>query len=118
MKKIQRLELNESYDCDVHCVFCGQKVINYQDTQNPIRPCAHTLFSASDEGLDYRSERFNQIVRAQGIPDENNEKFAGYDEMTDSIEIVDGLKVAQYVGAPSGLGGYVGFAPTECAVDQ
>lgn len=113
MKKIQRVELNKFYDADVHCLFCGQKVIDYQDMDNPTRPCAHTLFVANDEGFEYRSERFDQIVREQNIPDEESDDFEGRDTMTDMIEVVDGIKVASYVGPPSGMGVYVGFAPIE-----
>lgn len=113
MKKIQRIELNKIYDCDVHCLFCGAKVIDYQDSENPIHPCVHTLFVASDEGFEYRSDLFNQLVKDQKIPDDNDENFDGYDAMTDLVEVTDSIKVAQYVGPPSGFGAYVGFAPIE-----
>ena len=113
MKKTQRFEINKHYDCDVHCLFCGQKVIDYQDSDDPVHPCAHTLFVANDEGFEYRSDRFDQLVKAQNIPDENDDAFDGYDAMTDMIEAADSIKVAQYVGPPSGLGAYVGFAPLD-----
>jgi len=39
--------------------------------------------------------------------------FDHIDAMTDAFEAVDGIKFAQYVPPPGGLGGYVGFAPKE-----
>lgn len=47
------------------CPFCGQKVVNYgSDGSEPgVTPCPHTIFSASDEGFDYRSPEFNAFFR-------------------------------------------------------
>jgi hypothetical protein len=35
------------------------------------------------------------------------------DELTDGLQLADGLKIATYVGPPSRFGCYVGFAPRE-----
>lgn len=110
---IQRVELNKYYDSDVHCIFCGKKVVNYQDDTNPVQPCEHTLFVASDEGFDYRSKRFDEMVIEQNILDDSSAEFEGYDHMTDLVQADDAIKIAQYVGAPSGMGSYVGFAPNQ-----
>jgi hypothetical protein len=110
---IQRIEINTFYDCNIHCLFCGQKVLDYEDAVNPAHPCVHTLFIATDEGFEYRAALFDDLIKEQGIADEEDNGFDGYDAMTDSLNVVDGVKIAQYVGAPSGLGGYIGLAPLE-----
>jgi hypothetical protein len=112
-QKIYRVEMREFYDHSLFCPFCGQKVLDFSSSDDDLlKSCAHTLFSATDEGFNYRSERFNKLVVEQGIPDEDDgEEFMGYDDMTDCLDVTDGVKFAQYVGAPGGLGGYLGFAP-------
>ena len=113
--KMQRVELCTFYDVDIHCPFCGQKVVNYgSDGSEPgVTPCIHTVFSASDEGFDYRSPEFNEFFKLAEDDDIDVDElgFAHIDAMTDAFEAVDGVKFAQYVGPPGGLGGYVGFAP-------
>ncbi len=37
----------------------------------------------------------------------------GIDEFTDNTELPDAVKFAAYVGAPGGLGSYLGFAPID-----
>lgn len=112
--KIQRVELHTFYDVDLHCPFCGQKVVNYgSDGSDPgVKPCAHTVFSASDEGFDYRSDEFDSFFNLNSDDEVDFDElgFDNIDDMTDAFETVDGVKFAQYVGPPGGIGGYVGFA--------
>lgn len=113
--KMQRIELKVFYDIELYCPFCGQKVINYgYDGSEPgVVPCQHTVFLASDEGFEFRSSEFNEFFRL------NNEAevvvsdlgFEHIDAMTDAFEAVDGIKFAQYVAPPSGMGSYMGFVP-------
>ncbi|MFS0756530.1 hypothetical protein ABC383_17790 [Noviherbaspirillum sp. 1P10PC] len=104
----------EFYEHKLFCPFCGQKVLDFENPDHPVTPCTHTLFSASDAGFEYRSERFDKLVADQGIADEEDEDgFNGYDNMTDQLQVTDGVKFAQYVGPPGDMGGYLGFAPIE-----
>jgi len=117
MSKIQRFELNHFYDHPVFCPFCGQKVVDYEAAQegrseDMTRPCPHTLFVAHDEGFEYRSQRFDSDLGIEGVEyDDADFPDLGLDELTDRVTVQDSLKVAAYVGAPSGFGSYVGFAP-------
>jgi hypothetical protein len=119
--KITRVEL-DCYDIPIHCLFCGQRVIAVPDSaptgqeplENPITPCKHTLFVATDEGFEYRSSRFNKAMKLSAStkdprPDLGEEN---YDSFTDKVAIANAIKLAIYVPAPSGLGAYIGFAPS------
>lgn len=113
--KLQRIEMCSFYDVDIHCPFCGQKVVNYgSDGSDPgAIPCDHTIFVANDEGFEYRSPEFNAFFKVTDEEELDLDEL-GYehiDAMTDAFEADDGVKFAQYVGPPSGFGGYVGFAP-------
>ena len=115
--KMQRVELCTFYDIDLHCPFCGQKVVNYgiDGTEPGVMPCPHTVFSASDEGFDYRSPEFNAFFKL-GEEDDVDVDELGFDHidaMTDAFEAVDGIKFTQYVAPPGGMGGYVGFVPKD-----
>ena len=116
-QQIQRVELNKFYHISVCCPFCGIKVKNLDDPSNPkLDPCPHTLFIAHDVGFEFRSKRFNENL---DITDDDEFWFPdgedddGIDSFTDKVTISDSVKIASYVGAPSGAGDYVGFAPLE-----
>jgi hypothetical protein len=116
MTKMQRVEMCTFYDVDIHCPFCGQKVLNQGiDGSDPgITVCPHTDFVASDHGFEYRSPAFNAFFNLSSDEIDVDCEELGFehiDEMTDAFNVVDGVKFAQYVGPPSGLGGYVGFSP-------
>lgn len=115
--KMQRVELRVFYDIELHCPFCGQKVMNYgYDGSEPgVMTCQHTVFLASDEGFEYRSSEFNEYF---GLNEEaevvvSDLGFEHIDAMTDAFEAVDGIKFAQYVAPPGGMGSYMGFVPKE-----
>jgi hypothetical protein len=114
-EKIQKVELNIFYDISLFCPFCGTKVVDVQAGElggNPINPCSHTLFIVTDEGVEFRSERFNENLGLTDIDDDDIElPERGWDGLTDQVAIQDAIKIASYVPAPSGLGAYVGFAP-------
>ena len=111
---IQRVELTKFYDMPVHCPFCGSRVVDYGDESSEphITPCAHTLFVAHDEGLEFRSKRFDDNLSLTGIDTDDIEPpEGGFDALTDRVTLPDSVKFAAYVGPPSGFGSYVGFAP-------
>lgn len=112
-KRIQRVELNKYYDVSIYCPFCGQKVVDMEAQGDEMTlPCPHTIFIANDEGFEYRSELFDKSLGLVGV---DNDKIqlpeSGIDGLTDQLSISDAIKLAAYVGPPSGLGSYVGFAP-------
>ena len=113
---LQRVELNTFYYVDLHCPFCGKKVVNYgsEGFEPKLISCQHTIFIASDHGFEYRSEEFNSFFNLKEGDLEIDVEGLGFDHidsMTDAFEAEDGVKFAQYVGSPAGIGGYVGFAP-------
>ena len=72
-----------------------------EESINPITPCPHTLFLATDEGYEFK--RDDVIVN-----DEDEDE--GFDTMTDSVNKLNAIKICQYEGAPSGIGSYIGFS--------
>lgn len=117
-KTIQRVELNEFYYSPIHCPFCGTRIHDHENCFDPQRnTCAHLLFVAHDEGFEYRAARFDDNL---GIKAVSNDDLAGhvgdelsYDALTNKVTIPDAIKIATYVGAPSGFGTYFGFAPID-----
>jgi hypothetical protein len=113
MHSIRRVEL--SCTASIHCPFCGTGIVAAAETGVvSIVPCPHTLFVATDEGFEYRSERFNQLKGIVGVDDEDidtgDENYDGY---TDDLDVSNSVKFAVYVPAPSGFGTYFGFACQE-----
>jgi hypothetical protein len=112
---IQKIELNTFYEAPVHCPFCGVRPVSDEQV---VTPCPHTLFVAHDEGFEYRSDRFNENLHLTGLTDDEvremvDETEYGFDGFTGRVVLPDAIKVAAYVGAPSGFGSYIGFAPLE-----
>ena len=65
-------------------------------------------------GFEHRSELFDKNLGLHGIADDDLElPDGGIDALTDQVTVPGSLKIAQYEGAPSMLGGYVGFAPSD-----
>ena len=65
---IQRVELNTFCRATVHCPFCGSQVLDaHPADETLVTPCTHTLFVAHDDGLEYRSGRFDENLGLQGI---------------------------------------------------
>ena len=123
---MQRHERTAFYHLPVHCGFCGKKVLTLGD-EPEVDPCPHTLFVAHDMGFDFLSDRTAQQLRSKGCdvemedgvieiePAEQaaDDKASSPEELTDDLEFPDGIKIACYVGPPSGYGTYVGFAPLD-----
>jgi hypothetical protein len=115
---IQRVELNKFYYASIYCPFCGARVVDMEAAASGeavhTNPCRHTLFIAHDEGLEYRSPRFDENLGLVNVTDEDIDlPEKGIDGLTDEVAMADAIKFASYVGPPSGLGSYVGFAPLE-----
>lgn len=109
--KIQRVELS-NYSLPLYCPFCG--VIAHESVDNSdkeVAPCEHVLFIAHDEGFEYRSGRFNVLMKISEQEDDDIELGEhGYDGFTDKVPLSDAIKFALYVPAPSFFGVYIGLA--------
>jgi hypothetical protein len=108
-KTIQRVEL-DTYTSPVFCPACGHKVIDPDSDESPFEACSHTLFFATDEGFEFRSERFDTVKKIVGVEDDDLKLGKnGYDGFTDNLPIPNSVKFAIYVPAPGFMGMYVGF---------
>lgn len=109
---IQRVAL-ASYDIPLHCPFCGACAHDPDpEKQARLKPCQHTLFMVHDEGFEYRSARFDQLMGIEGVADDDVELGdKGYDGFTDRVCCPDSVKFATFIPAPSFFGAYYGFAP-------
>ena len=110
---IQRVEiLTDEYS--IYCPFCGAKAIAAGDEDDMVEEfCKHTLFMAHDEGFEYRSSQFDEVMGVAGVEsDEIEIGDKGIDGYTDKIDLVNSVKFALYQPAPSFFGAYVGFAPS------
>ena len=110
--KIQRFETDQ-YRIPIFCLFCGQRVLNPDNSDDMVTPCSHTLFVAHDEAFEYRSHRFNSSTGLERQDDDPNPDIGeyNYDSFTDLVNIKNSIKLAIYTPAPSGMGVYIGFAP-------
>ena len=115
---IQNIELNKCDNVNIHCPFCGKRVLEQDGDmskalEETFSPCQHTLFFAHDFDLYYRSDAFDQKMETKGqtVYDiEENDDFDGWDSFTANIPIENGIRVAMYQGAPSFYGSYLGFS--------
>ena len=108
-RKIQRVELS-TYRLPVHCIFCGKKVVSGDEgEEQTFSPCQHTLFIATDEGFEYRSDHFVELMKS--VEDVDSEED-GYDSITDKVPLENAIKLAIYIPAPAFFGAYIGFAPS------
>lgn len=106
---IQRFE-TDHYDQPIFCPACGRNVISYVNDEPTIDPCAHTLFIAHDEGFEYRSQLFDDLMGIEGVDfDDIDLGNNGVDGYTDNVPLANSLKMAVYVPSPSSFGSYIGF---------
>jgi hypothetical protein len=92
------------------CPFCGHTPFDFNIIDDQAA-CEHALFAAIDEGFGFRSARFDRLVVEQGIADEDESGFNGYDWMTDELALAGAVKFIQYGHVPRNEAAYFGFAP-------
>jgi hypothetical protein len=106
-----RIESLDPY-APICCPFCGHAVLREDDEATSVDPCPHALFVATDEGFEFRSDRYNTLKGIAGTTDQDIPLGDdGWDGYTDRLCCAGAVKIASYTPAPSGLGCYVGFAP-------
>ena len=97
------------------------------DTAPVIEPCPHTLYIACSEGIEYLADRVVAQLREKGydVPESESDGFIEVyrkdtddpdvfpHELEDILEFADGIVIEAVVGPPSGMSGYVAYAPLE-----
>ena len=115
---IQNIDLRDFYDANIHCPFCGDKVIDYgvkDPDEAGVFPCRHTLYVSSEEAWEYQSETFNKHLDLEGIdlnedglPEQYKDLISNF-ELIEQIKIPDSINISQHVGPPAMMVGYIGF---------
>ena len=118
-ERIQRIEFHLGPFAALHCPFCGQLVQPGPDADDrELRPCAHTLFIATDEGFEFRSLCFDAVMGIAGIDNEDLDLQDGnIDTWTDTYPEPLAVKFAFYNPSPSFFGAYVAFHSFSSEVD-
>jgi hypothetical protein len=119
--KMQCVELHDDHENPLHCPFCGIKIAAGASEEDVdewiVGRCEHLLFAAMDEvGFEYRSERFDDAVKAalsKKTDEEREELEDDVQELAELVEIHDALMFLSIMGPPAQECVYVGFAPVE-----
>ena len=98
------------------CPICNHCVLDEKSEEPSLSTCSHTIFIATDEGIEYKTSLFENNLKDLGIsiePDAMFESDESWDSLTDKVTINGYIKISSFVGAPSFFGAYYGFAPGE-----
>jgi hypothetical protein len=111
---IQRIVLRHFSGVNIHCPFCGSKVLLGDEEGGAAgsmvgTPCAHTLFVGHDVDLEYRSEEFNRHLGLDTNEDIHGEQI---DNLTDEVTLPDAIKIVIEPRPNAGANSYIGFAIT------
>ena len=85
------------------CPFCN-KLILANDGESPVEECPHTLIIATDEGIEFCSEKLNQEDLEEQAEEDS------WDEVIGKIEYPGAKQIKCYAPAPSFFGAYFVFA--------
>lgn len=107
---IRRDESLDNYEEPLLCPVCHEQVVPTDTDPNlELTPCEHTLFIATDDGFEYRSDEFDQLMNIVGIESDDLEIEDNIDAFTDRVPLPNAIKYAIYTPAPGFLGAYIGF---------
>lgn len=111
---MQTLELTQIPDHQVHCPFCGDLVLpSAQETETP-HPCVHTLFVVGEEGVRFRSPRFDECLDIESVPDEQVElPPGGWPDLVLRVGLPDAVQIVVVDAPPGQTRTSVGFAPVQ-----
>ena len=115
--EIQKIEVDSG--TPILCPICNHCVLDENLEATSLSPCSHTIFIATDEGIEYKTSLFENNLKDLGIsiePDAMFELDESWDSLTDKLTINGYIKISSYVGAPSFFGAYYGFAPGDHVV--
>ena len=118
--KMQCVELHDDSENPIHCPFCGVKIAAGASEESAsawlVGRCEHLLFAAIDEvGFEYRSERFDDAVKAamsKKTDEEREELEEDAYQLAELVEVNNGFMFHSIMGSPAQESVYVGFAPT------
>jgi hypothetical protein len=118
--KMQCVELYDDHENPVHCPLCGVKICASASDQTEwmVEQCEHLLFLATDEGFEYRSDRFDKAVEAalNNKSDEEREDLSDdVNALVELVEIQDAFMFQSVMGPPAQFNSYVAFAPIQHA---
>lgn len=78
----------------IHCIFCGQEVIpDLNDEDGALDPCAHTQIISHSEGIEYISERLEEVLAEMGFNIDNGFLSRDDDEDFDQWEVLEDLEI-------------------------
>lgn len=98
---MQNIEIDNSEN--IICPYCNAVLADKEEPEG-FEVCEHTIFVATDHGFEFVREDYQAIIN-----DENRiQKKQNYDTYTSNLEI-EGIRIADYVPAPSFMGAYWGF---------
>jgi hypothetical protein len=98
------------------CPICNHCVLDEKSEEPSLSTCSHTIFIATDEGIEYKTSLFENNLKDLGIniePDAMFESDESWDSVTDKLTINGYIKVTYSNPSPSYAGIYYGFAPGE-----
>ena len=114
--KIQKLEVD--YGTPILCPICSHCVFDENKEDLSFSPCLHTIFIATDEGIEYKTSLFENNLKHIGVsiePDAMFESDESWDSLTDKLTINGYIKISCYVGGRFS-GAYYGFSPGDHTV--
>jgi predicted nucleic acid-binding Zn ribbon protein len=112
MREIQTVALTDIPHHRVHCPFCGEAVLPDAATDSEPNPCAHTLFVVDEDQARFRSGRFDECLRLEGVADAEVElPDGGWPALTLGVGLPDAVRVEVVDAPPGQISTFVGFAP-------
>ena len=109
--EIQKIEVDSG--TSILCPICNHCVLDENLEAPSLSPCSHTIFIATDEGIEYKTSLFENNLKHIGIniePDAMFESDESWDSLTDKLTINGYIKISCYVGGRFS-GAYYGFSP-------
>lgn len=128
MTSLQKHTRCSYYHLPIHCGYCGHRIMTGEGDAEPmLEPCPHTLYIAFSEGIEYLADRVIAQLREKGydVPESESDGLIEIysdnvedpdvhpEELADILEFGDGIVIEAVVGPPSGMSGYVAYAPLE-----
>jgi hypothetical protein len=98
------------------CPICNHCVLDEKSEEPSLSTCSHTIFIATDEGIEYKTSLFENNLKDLGINIESDEWYESdesWESLTEKLTIKGLILISIYVGPPSFFGTYCGFAPVE-----
>ena len=103
------------------CQICSHCVFD-ENIENPnLSPCTHTIFIATDDGLEHKTSILENNLKDLDISIDSDDWYESggiLQVLTEKLTIKGLIVIESYMPAPSGYGAYFGFAPEENTSDD